>query len=67
MLPGCAPGGASAVVTCPQHGHRRAGSRCSVANLLIFTSQTCAHDRPAGPASASPVPHREHRAGGSAL
>ena len=38
-----------------------------MANLLIFTSQTCAHDRPAGSASASPVPHREHWAGGSAL
>jgi hypothetical protein len=35
-------------------------------NLLIFTSQTCAHDRPTGSAPSSPVPHREHRAGGSA-
>jgi hypothetical protein len=26
MLPGCAPAGAAAVVTCPQHGHRSAAA-----------------------------------------
>ena len=33
MLPGCAPGGASAAVTFPQHGHASGGSRYSVTNL----------------------------------
>lgn len=64
MLPGLAPGGASAVVTCPQHRQISAGSSHSVTSLLMLTSQTCAHDAPAGCAPASPVPHREHRAGG---
>ena len=33
----------------------------------MLTSQTCVHDAPAGRAPASPVPHREHSAGGSAV
>ena len=33
----------------------------------MLTSQICAHDAPAGCAPASPVPHREHSAGGSAV
>jgi len=38
-----------------------------VTSLLIVTSQTCAHDDPAGLAPCRPAPHREHCAGGSAL
>jgi hypothetical protein len=67
MLPGRTPGGASAVLTCPQHRQVSAGSSHSVTSLLMLTSQTCAHDAPAGCAPASAVPHREHSAGGSAV
>lgn len=66
-LPGCAPAGAAATVTFPQHGQVSAGSSDSVTSRLILTSQTCAHDHPAGFAPARPAPHREHCAGGSAV
>src|SRR6266567_516277 len=66
MVPGCAPGGASAVVSFPQHGHSSDGSRYSVTHREIRTSQTCAHFEPAASAPARLVPHPEHSAGGSA-
>ena len=67
MVPACAPGGATAVVTCPQHGQASIGSSHSVTSLLICTSRTCAHDEPAVLAPSRAVPHREHCGGGSAL
>jgi hypothetical protein len=60
MLPGCAHAGACAAFTFPQHGQVSSGSRYSVTNLAMFTSQTCDHQVPARAAPASPVPHREH-------
>lgn len=44
-----------------------AGSSDSVTNMLIVTSQDCAHDCPAGLAPPSAVPQREHCAGVLAL
>ena len=67
MVPGCAPGGASAVVTFPQHGHSSDGSSHSVTHRMIRTSQDCAHDEPAACAPARLAPHPEHSAGGSAV
>jgi hypothetical protein len=45
---------------------RMAQMLASVTSLLMLASRTCVHDAPAGCAPASPVPHREHCAGGSA-
>ena len=63
MVPGCAPGGASAVVTFPQHRHSSDGSSHSVTHRVIFTSQTCAHDEPAAarPGQARPAPRALRR------
>ena len=67
MVPGYAPGGASAVVSFPQHRHGSDGSSHSVTHRAIFTSQTCAHDEPAALTPARLAPHPEHCAGGSAV
>src|SRR5260370_27814952 len=64
MLPGCAHGGGCAALTLPQHGQASSGSRYSVTNFVMVTSQTCDHQVPARSAPSSPVPQREHSAGG---
>ena len=64
MVPGYAPGGASAVVSFPQHRHSSDGSSHSVTRRVIFTSQTCAHDAPASAHPGQAAPHPEHSAGG---